>query len=84
MSICLRGNGGQVFGQERGCHCEKRRPRPNHYADVYAGLLKKLRKFHTGENLTFDEITYLFLKKLEIAHYANDNETGGLSVYTMS
>ncbi len=50
-------------------------------AEVYKGLLNKLKKFYQGESLTFDEINYSFLKNFETIHYTNGNEPGGLSVY---
>jgi len=50
-------------------------------AEVYVGLLRKLKKFHTREYLTFEEINYSFLKKMEVIHFSRDNQAGGLSVY---
>tara|TARA_Y100001980_G_C14556882_1_gene352230 strand:- start:24202 stop:25437 length:1236 start_codon:yes stop_codon:yes gene_type:complete len=58
-----------------------RKAKKNGNAEVYSGLLKKLKKFHTSDRLTFNEINYTFLKKLEVAHYSKENQTGGLSVY---
>jgi len=50
-------------------------------AEVYVGLLRKLKKFHTAEHLTVEEINYSFLKKMEVIHFSRDNQAGGLSVY---
>lgn len=50
-------------------------------AEVYLGLSKKLKSFNGSERLSFDDINYQFLKRMEIAHYSKDNEAGGLSVY---
>lgn len=50
-------------------------------AEVYTGLLRRLKKLHASDYLTFDEINYSFLKKMEVTHFSRDNQPGGLSVY---
>lgn len=50
-------------------------------AVVYRNLHNKLKAFHGGEQLTFSQINYNFLRRLEVNHYANDNKPGALSVY---
>ena len=50
-------------------------------ATVYKTLKNKLKSFVGNDQLTFSEITYKFLKKLETAHYAGGAGLGSLSVY---
>jgi len=60
---------------------ELKRARQIGNAQVYSGLLKKLRSYSPNKQLTFDQIDYEFLRKMEIEHYAKGNDAGGLSVY---
>jgi integrase len=57
------------------------RARKKGNAIVYRNLKKKLEKFHGKKTLSFQEINYAFLRRLEAAHFANDYGRGGLSVY---
>ena len=50
-------------------------------ATVYKTLKNKLRSFVSNDQLTFNDITYKFLKKLETVHYAGGAGLGSLSVY---
>lgn len=50
-------------------------------ARVYNSLKVKLKSLIPSSNLSFDEIDYNFLKKLEVKHYSNGGNAGGLSVY---
>lgn len=50
-------------------------------AYVYKTLRNKLSAFVTNRPLTFDQINYSFLQKLETSHYAGGGDVGGLSVY---
>jgi len=50
-------------------------------ATVYKTLKNKLKSFVSNDQLTFNDITYKFLKKLETAHYAGGAALGSLSVY---
>ncbi len=57
----------------------KARKRGN--AEVYRGLKHKLENIHGKKTLSFNDINYSFIKKMEAEHYANSNGKGGLSVY---
>ena len=50
-------------------------------AAVYRTLKKKLKAFSKKDDLTFSDINHAFLTKLEVTHYANGADAGGLSVY---
>lgn len=50
-------------------------------AEIYTSLRNRIKKFHSKDTLTFREINYTFLKRLETQHYAAGNTAGGLSVY---
>lgn len=50
-------------------------------ARVYKSLKVKLEQFHGHAPLSFKNINYTFIKKLEIEHFSNGGGTGGLSVY---
>ena len=60
---------------------ELRKARQFGNAEVYTSLLKKLRHYVPDEKLSFDEIDYNFLKRMEVEHYSKGNEAGGLRVY---
>lgn len=47
------------------------------YKDVY----NKLKKYNPRRNLSFTDINYSFLKKIESDHFAAGNKPGSLSVY---
>ena len=50
-------------------------------AEIYRTLKNRIKKFHDGDSLTFRQIDYAFLKRLEARHYAAGNTPGGISVY---
>lgn len=50
-------------------------------AAVYKTLRNKLKSHVGSETLTFHQITFSFLKKLETTHYAGGAKVGSLSVY---
>lgn len=50
-------------------------------AAIYKTLKNKLISFVGHSNLTFDQITFRFLTRLETQHYATGGNAGGLSVY---
>ena len=51
------------------------------YAESHKHLLYKLKSFHNGKTLRFEQINYGFLKRLEAEHLSNGNGYGGLGVY---
>ncbi|MBO6522575.1 MAG: site-specific integrase [Balneolaceae bacterium] len=53
----------------------------NGYAKSHEDLLYKLKSFHNGKTLRFEQINYAFLKRLEAEHLADGNSYGGLGVY---
>jgi len=53
----------------------------NGYAKSHEDLLYKLKSFHSGKTLRFEQINYAFLKRLEAEHLADGNSYGGLGVY---
>lgn len=53
----------------------------NGYAKSHEDLLYKLKSFHNGKALRFEQINYAFLKRLEAEHLADGNSYGGLGVY---
>lgn len=50
-------------------------------ARIYKHTLSALKSFTGKEHIQFEEITYGFLKKLEIAHLKKGNSINGLSTY---
>lgn len=50
-------------------------------AEIYKALRNKIEKFHGKRSLSFRQINYVFIKKLETQHYSCGNTAGGLSVY---
>ena len=50
-------------------------------AEIYRTLSNRIEKFHGKRFLSFRQINYAFIKKLETQHYASGNTAGGLSVY---
>ncbi len=51
------------------------------YAKSHEALLYKLKSFHSGKTLRFEQINYGFLKRMEAQHLADGNGYGGLGVY---
>ncbi len=52
--------------------------------DSYQDALNVVGKFHGSKDLSFEEIDYEFLMRLETQHYAKGNTTNGLAVYMRS
>lgn len=50
-------------------------------ARIYVSLKNKIEKFHGKKSLSFRQINYAFLKRLETEHFASGSGAGGLSVY---
>ncbi len=50
-------------------------------ARSYKGVCNVLRTFRNGKDLSFQEITYDFLRKFEASHLGKGNSYNGLSVY---
>lgn len=50
-------------------------------AEVYRTLLKWITAQLPDKKLTFNQIDYNFLRRMEMEHYAKSNSAGGLSVY---
>jgi len=59
----IRGN--SVFTFIENTITELQRARQIGNAQVYSGLLKKLRRYSPNEQLTFDQIDYEFLRKID-------------------
>ena len=51
------------------------------YAKSHEDLIYKLKSFHKGKTLRFEQINFVFLKKLETQHLSDGNGYGGLAVY---
>ncbi len=51
------------------------------YAESHEHLLSKLKSFHKGKVLKFEQVNYAFLKRLEANHLAQGYGYGGLGVY---
>lgn len=60
---------------------EKRAIGKNGTAKTYQDLSQKLRKLVRNKNLSFEEISFDFLKKIERDHFSVGNGVGGLGVY---
>jgi site-specific recombinase XerD len=50
-------------------------------ARSYKGVINVLKTFCNQKDISFSEINYAFLKKLEVHHKANGNGINGLAVY---
>jgi integrase/recombinase XerD len=48
---------------------------------AYSSATQALENFHGSRNLTFKQISFDFLRRMETAHFANGNKANGLAAY---
>ncbi len=49
--------------------------------NAYSSAVQALENFHGNRNLSFKQINFDFLKRMETAHFSNGNKANGLAAY---